>query len=77
MKDKLYKNNHKTMYYVTKKTLLSMFVFLGLSAAIGIPTTLNVLSTEPNTLKAEEVERQDSSEETEDLELESYEETNN
>lgn len=54
-----------------------MFVFLGLSAAIGIPTTLNVLSTEPKTLKAEEVERQDSSEETEDLELESYEETSN
>ncbi len=71
MKDKLYKNNHKTMYYVTKKTLLSMFVFLGLSAAIGIPTTLNVLSTEPVDLHAE-VEKENTSEE-ESQELESYE----
>ncbi len=73
MKDKLYKNNHKTMYYVTKKTLLSMFVFLGLSAAIGIPTTLNVLSTEPTNLKAEEVEVVESSEEVNE-DLESYSE---
>ncbi|MCR4879817.1 MAG: hypothetical protein K5906_02550 [Bacilli bacterium] len=61
------------MYYVTKKTLLSMFVFLGLSAAIGIPTTLNVLSTEPTNLKAEEVEVVESSEEVNE-DLESYSE---
>ena len=71
MKDKLYKNNHKTMYYVAKKTLLSVFVFLGLGAAIGIPTTLNVLSTEPKSLKAEEVEKVELSEE-QDLDLETY-----
>ena len=75
MKDKLYKNNHKTMYYVAKKTLLSAFVFLGLGAAIGIPTTLNVLSTEPTSLKAEEVERVETSEE-EVAELETYSENN-
>ena len=71
MKDKLYKNNHHTMYYVVKKTLLSVSVFLGLSAAIGIPTTLNVLSSEPKSLKAEEVEHKEDSEDTQ-LELESY-----
>ena len=63
MKDKLYKNNHHTLYYVTKKTLLSMLVFVGLSAAIGIPTTLNVLSSDPKSLKAEEVETVETSEE--------------
>ena len=71
MKDKLYKNNHHTMYYVTKKTLLSCAVFIGLSAAIGIPTTLNVLSTEPKSLKAEEVEVVEQEQE-EDIELEEY-----
>lgn len=71
MKDKLYKNNHHTMYYVTKKTLLSCAVFIGLSAAIGIPTTLNVLSTEPKSLKAEEVEVVEQEQE-ENLELEEY-----
>ena len=59
------------MYYVTKKTLLSCAVFIGLSAAIGIPTTLNVLSTEPKSLRAEEVERVEESSE-ENLELETY-----
>ena len=75
MKDKLYKNNHHTMYYVAKKTLLASFVFLCLSAAIGIPTTLNVLSTEPKSIKAEEVQTVDTSEET-SLELESYSDNN-
>ena len=63
MKDKLYKNNHHTMYYVAKKTLVSVSVFLGLGAAVAIPTTLNVLSSEPKGLRAEEVEHVDNSEE--------------
>jgi len=75
MKDKLYKNNHHTLYYAARKTLLSMFVFLGLSAAIGIPTTLNVLSAEPKSLKAEEVETVETSDE-EASELDQYSSTN-
>ena len=75
MKDKLYKTNHKTAYYVMKKTLVSFAIFLGVGMAVGIPTTLNVLSTEPTSLKAEEVERVDTSEE-EVLELEEYSENN-
>ena len=71
MKDKLRKNNHHTMYYVAKKTLVSMFVFVGLGAAIGIPTTLNVLSSEPKSLKAEEVQTVETSEE-ESSELDQY-----
>ena len=75
MKDKLYKNNHHTMYYVAKKTLLSVVCFAGLAAAIGIPTTLNVLSYEPTGLKAEEVEKVDTS--LEEVEkLESYSDNN-
>ena len=75
MKDKLYKNNHHTMYYVTKKALLSCAVFIGLSAAIGIPTTLNVLSSEPKSLIAEEVEVVETSEE-EVNELDQYSSNN-
>ena len=71
MKDKLHKNNHHTMYYVAKKTLVSAFVFVGLGAAIGIPTTLNVLSSEPKSLKAEEVQQVETSEE-ESSELDQY-----
>ena len=47
MKDKLYKTNHKTMYYVGRKALLSLVLFLGLGVAVGIPTTINVLTSEP------------------------------
>lgn len=75
MKDKLYKNNHKTAYYVVKRTLVSFAIFLGVGVAVGIPTTLNVLSTEPKTLKAEEVNKVETSEE-EDSELDQYSSVN-
>ena len=75
MKDKLYKNNHHTLYYVTKKTLLSLVVFVGLGAVIGIPTTLNVLSSEPKSLKAEEVEKVETNEE-DTSELDQYSDNN-
>ena len=75
MKDKLYKNNHKTAYYVVKRTLISFAIFLGVGVAVGIPTTLNVLSTEPKTLKAEEVLKDETSEE-EDSELDQYSSVN-
>ena len=63
MKDKLHKNNHHTLYHVTKKALISCAVFVGLSATIGIPVTLNVLSSEPKSLRAEEIETVETSEE--------------
>ena len=75
MKDKLYKTNHKTAYYVMKKTLVSFAIFLGVGMAVGIPTTLNVLSAEPKSLKAEEVETVDTSDE-EASELDQYSSTN-
>ena len=71
MKDKLYKTNHKTAYYVMKKTLVSFAIFLGVGMAVGIPTTLNVLSSEPKTLKAEEGLKVETSEE-ETSELDQY-----
>ena len=71
MKDKLYKTNHNTAYYVMKKTLVSFAIFLGVGMAVGIPTTLNVLSSEPKTLKAEEGLKVETSEE-ETSELDQY-----
>ena len=71
MKDKLYKTNHKTAYYVMKKTLVSFAIFLGVGMAVGIPTTLSVLSSEPKTLKAEEGLKVETSEE-ETSELDQY-----
>ena len=71
MKDKLYKNNHKRMYYVMRKTLLSLAVFVGVATAVAIPTTLNVLRTEPTTLKAAEVEEKVEKEKVEES-LEEY-----
>jgi len=69
MKDKLYKTNHKTAYYVMRKTLLSLAIFIAVGAAVGIPTTLNVLSLEPKGLKAEEAEKVETSEESSELDL--------
>ena len=75
MKDKLYKNNHHTVYYATKRALISFAIVLGVGAAVAIPTTLNVLSSEPKSLRAEEVEKVETSEET-DSELEQYSDNN-
>lgn len=44
MKDKLYKNNHKTFYYLSRKAVLSVAIFLGLAVAVAVPTTVNLLS---------------------------------
>lgn len=71
MKDKLKKNNHHTLYYLGRKVALSFAIFASLGAAIAIPTTLNVLTSEPKTLKAEEAQKVDNSEE-DPLSLASY-----
>lgn len=71
MKDKLKKNNHYTLYYLSRKVALSFAIFAAFGAAVAIPTTLNVLSSEPKTLKAEENQTVDNSEE-DTLSLESY-----
>ena len=45
MKDKLYKNNHKGIYYHFRTFLLSFVVFSGLLTAIFIPTYISVSRT--------------------------------
>ena len=71
MKDKLTKTNHYTLYYLSRKVAVSCAIFVAFGAAIAIPTTLNVLTSEPKTLRAEETEKVENSEE-ESLPLDSY-----
>ena len=66
MKDKLYKTNHKTMYYVVRKAALTCSVFLGLAVAIGVPTTVNLLVTQPHTGEALASEASNTEEENTD-----------
>jgi len=47
MKDKLYKYNHKAFYYVSRKALFIAVLFSGLTVAVGVPTTLNMLTINP------------------------------
>ena len=75
MKDKLYKTNHKTMYYVAKNTLLSFSIFLGAAVAVAIPTTINLLTTEPTKIKAEENSSSEVTNNEEEINLLSYEES--
>ena len=48
MKNKLYKYNHKAFYYIARKTLFTTALILGLSVAVGLPTTINLLTTHPS-----------------------------
>ena len=48
MKDKLYKYNHKALYYITRKAVTCMLAFIGLSVAVAVPTTINLLTTAPS-----------------------------
>ena len=45
MKDKLYKNNHKGIYYHFRTFLLSFVIFSGVLTAIFIPTYISVTRT--------------------------------
>jgi len=48
MKNKLTKYNHKAFYYIARKTLFIAVFFVCLSAAVAVPTTINVLTTAPS-----------------------------
>ena len=48
MKNKLTKTYHKAFYYIARKTLFVGAFIICLSAAIAVPTTINVLTTAPS-----------------------------
>lgn len=41
MKDKLYKSNHKGIYYKTRKSLIAGAVVLGVFTMVSVPTYIN------------------------------------
>ena len=41
MKDKLYKSNHKGLYYKTRKTLIASAIVLSVFTAVSVPTYIN------------------------------------
>ena len=41
MKDKLYKSNHKGIYYKTRKALIASAVVLSAFVAVSVPTYIN------------------------------------
>ena len=56
MKDKLYKNHHKGIYYKTRKALIVSGIFLSLFGAISIPTYINYKNSKsPAAEKREEI----------------------
>lgn len=70
MKNKLVKYNHKAPYYIMRKIGFCAILFFCLSATVVVPTTINLLTTNPSIGLAEG----ESSEitETENEELVSY-----
>ena len=47
MKDKLYKYHHKAFYYIARKALFSVSIFIAVGIAVAVPTTINLLTTPP------------------------------
>lgn len=74
MKNKLTKYNHKAFYYIARKTLFVAAFFVFLSAAVAVPTTINVLTTAPSKglAEGEVLEVVEQSEEESQDELLSY-----
>ena len=42
MKDKLYKSNHKGLYYKTRKALIASAIVLSVFTAVSVPTYINI-----------------------------------
>ena len=68
MKDKLYKNNHRGVYYRVKAFFFIFALFAGAMAVAIIPTYIAIKESvkEPTRAQVEEVEEQDESSEGEE-----------
>ena len=65
MKDKLYKNNHRGIYYRVKAFFFVFALFAGAMAVAVIPTYLSIKGSvkEPTHAEVEEVDKEEEKEE--------------
>ena len=70
MKDKLYKNNHRGIYYRVKAFFLAFAIFAGAAAVAVIPTYIALKDSikEPTHAEVEKVDEEDEDTEQEEIE---------